>query len=144
METFYKHYITVDGCDRIVDGFSDAFRQPAETDICINEQAGYQFRLFRNGEENPTLFDGDGVPLYKWNGHKAIARNAEEIAEDKNGQNTETIAVAPRNIVSGEYVTIGGVLYLATENIPNGEPVIVGQNAVITTIEAQLHELKGE
>lgn len=52
--------------------------------------------------------------------------------------------IAPRNIVEGECVSIDGVLYLATENIPNGEPVIVGQNAVITTIEEQLHELKGE
>lgn len=51
---------------------------------------------------------------------------------------------APYNIVTGEYVTIDGVLYLATENIPNGEPVIVGQNAVKTTVEDQLRELKGE
>lgn len=51
---------------------------------------------------------------------------------------------APHNIVAGEYVTINGVLYKATENIPNGEPVIVGQNAVATTIEEQLYELKGE
>ena len=51
---------------------------------------------------------------------------------------------APHNIVAGEYVTINGVLYLATENIPNGEPVIAGQNAIITTVEAQLREMKGE
>ena len=51
---------------------------------------------------------------------------------------------APHNIEAGEYVTIEGVLYLATDNIPNGEPVIVGQNAIETTIEAQLRELKGE
>ena len=53
-------------------------------------------------------------------------------------------AIAPYNIVRGEYVTIGGVFYKATENIPSGEPVIVGQNAVATTIEEQLYELKGE
>lgn len=54
-------------------------------------------------------------------------------------------AVAPKNILAGEYVTIEGVLYLATENIPNGEPVIVGQNAIVTTVEEQLHDLtKGE
>ena len=51
---------------------------------------------------------------------------------------------APHNILKGEYITIGGVLYKATENIPNGERVIVGQNAVKTTIEEQLRELKGE
>lgn len=51
---------------------------------------------------------------------------------------------APHNVLKGEYVTIGGVLYKATENIPNGENVIVRQNAVKTTIEEQLYELKGE
>lgn len=53
--------------------------------------------------------------------------------------------IAPRNIVKGEYVTVDGVLYKATANIPNGEAIIVGQNAVVTTVEEQLYELmKGE
>lgn len=52
--------------------------------------------------------------------------------------------VAPHNILAGEYVTIDGVLYKATENIPNGERVIERQNVVVTTIEEQLYELKGE
>ena len=55
------------------------------------------------------------------------------------------LPVAPRNITEGEYITICGVLYKAIANIPNGEPVIEGQNAVATTIEEQLAELaKGE
>lgn len=84
MEEFYnKHYIRIreDGC--IVDGFSDAFREPADTDICINEQGGYQFRLFPNGEENPSLFDWDGmIPLYKWEDGEVVKRTAEEIEAD--------------------------------------------------------------
>ena len=52
--------------------------------------------------------------------------------------------IAPKNIVAGEYITIDGVLYLATMNIPNGEPIIANKNAIETTIEAQLLELKGE
>lgn len=54
--------------------------------------------------------------------------------------------VAPRNIVAGEYITINGILYKAIFNIPNGERIIVGQNAIETTIEQQLYELtmKGE
>ena len=57
-----------------------------------------------------------------------------------------TYPVAPRNITEGEYITIGGVLYKAIANIPNGEPVIEGKNAIETTVEAQLYELtmKGE
>lgn len=71
---------------------------------------------------------------------KTEAYNGEYIIED----DTERI-VAPRNILADEYITVNGVLYKATENIPNGEPIIVGQNAYETTIEAQLADLaKGE
>lgn len=70
---------------------------------------------------------------------KAEAYNGEYTVED-DGQHI----TAPHNIMEGEYVTIGGVLYLATQNIPNGEPVIVGQNAVVTTVEEQLYELTKE
>lgn len=67
MNFYNKHYITVDEQNRIVNGFSDAFRQPTETDICINDQGGYQFRLFPGGEENPPLYEFEHmVPLYKW------------------------------------------------------------------------------
>ena len=56
-----------------------------------------------------------------------------------------TFPVAPRNITAGEYVTVNGVLYKATANIPNGERIIAGQNAIETTSEEQLAELaKGE
>ena len=74
----------------------------------------------------------------------------EEIAkaEAYNGEYTiegdRRTVIAPRNVIGGEYINVDGVLYLATMNIPNGEPIIVGQNAVETTIEEQLYELKGE
>lgn len=53
----YKHYITVDAAGRITDGFSNAIRQPQVGDICINEQGGYQFKLFPDGEVAPSLVD---------------------------------------------------------------------------------------
>ena len=67
----------------------------------------------------------------------------EEIAKQEEANKPKTIA--PRNIVAGDYITVNGVLYKAIENIPHGEPIITGQNAVETTIEEQLYELmKGE
>ena len=51
---------------------------------------------------------------------------------------------APRNVNEGEYVTVDNVLYKALYNIPSGEPIIVGQNAVVTTVEEQLYELTKE
>ena len=84
MDMYYnKHYIKVDSSNRIVDGFSDAFREPAEDSICINEQGGYQFRLFSDGEENPCLFDWNGmIPRYRWDG-EIIKRTEEEIEAER-------------------------------------------------------------
>ena len=91
-EMFYnKHYIAVDDQNRITDGFSDAFRQPSETDICINEQGGYQFRLFPGGEENPALYDWSGLlPLYKFEDGRVLQRKAEEIEADRAAVPEET------------------------------------------------------
>lgn len=73
---------------------------------------------------------------------KAEAYNGEYTIED---DGVYPYPTAPHNILEGEYVTINGVMYKAIANIPNGEPIIVGQNAIETTIEEQLHELtKGE
>ena len=54
-------------------------------------------------------------------------------------------SVSPRNLVAGEYITVDGTLYKVTTNIPSGEPIVTGQNAIETTVEEQLMELsKGE
>lgn len=84
MEDFYnKHYIRIRGDGCIIDGFSDAFREPTEDAILLNEQGGYQFRLFEGGKENPSLFNLDGmIPLYRWDG-EVIPRTEEEIEAER-------------------------------------------------------------
>ncbi len=82
MNIYNKHYITVDEQGRVTGGFSDAFRSPSDTDICINEQGGYQFRLFSGGGENPALREKHGVSLYKYESGAVVERTAEEIAAD--------------------------------------------------------------
>ncbi len=62
---YNRHYITTDDQGR------------------INEQGGYQFRLFLNGDENPSLRAMDGIPLYRWDGEQAVARTEAEIAADR-------------------------------------------------------------
>lgn len=85
MDEYYnKHYIRCDADNRIIDGFSDAFRSPTEDAICINEQGGYQFRLFRDGEENPALYDFETMlPLYKYEDGKVMHRTEDELAEER-------------------------------------------------------------
>lgn len=91
----------------------------------------------------PIYTDG-GACRYKLVDGKAVECTAEEIA-DQGEVLLNPKPVAPRNIVAGEYVTVNGVMYKATMNIPNGGYIIAGQNAVVTTIEEQLAELaKGE
>ena len=85
---FYnRHYIIIDGKGRVLDSWSDGPHPNRDTtsSICINEQGGYQFRLFPGGEENPVLYTMDGIPLYKWDGESVLARTEAEIAVDRAG-----------------------------------------------------------
>ena len=88
---FYnKHYITIGENNCIIKGFSDAFEQPKESDICINEQGGYQFRLFSDGEENPILFDFElMIPLYKYENGEVVKRSDEELNATKSAMMLE-------------------------------------------------------
>ena len=81
-EHFNRHYIRTDERNRIVRGFSDAFKSPLETDILIEPEGGHQFRLFPGGEENPPLFNMEGIPLYRWDGGKVLSRSESEIDVD--------------------------------------------------------------
>lgn len=86
MNEFYnRHYITTDEEGRITSCWSDGPHRDRDTTgaICINEQGGYQFRLFPDGEENPPLYTMDGIPLYKWDGESVQPRTDEEIAADQ-------------------------------------------------------------
>lgn len=85
MEPIYnRHYVIIDAQGCIMDGWSDG-PQPhrgATDAVCINDQGDYQFRLFPDGEENPSLYTADGIPLYRWDGEQVIPRTEEEIAAD--------------------------------------------------------------
>lgn len=79
MEFYNKHYILLDGEQRIIEGWSDAIfpTKPIEDALCINNEGGYQFRLFKDGEENPALVDIDGIHLWKYD-DKVLATTEEE------------------------------------------------------------------
>lgn len=86
MNEFYnRHYIAIDDRGRIVNAWSDGPHPDWDITnaICINEQGGYQFRLSPDGEENPSLYTMDGVPLYCWDEEKVVIRSDAEIAADR-------------------------------------------------------------
>lgn len=82
---YNRHYITTDTQGRITSGWSNGPHPDRDTSgaICINEEGGYQFRLFPSGEENPPLYTMDGIPLYRWDGEAIVPRTEEEIAADR-------------------------------------------------------------
>ena len=86
MDEYYnKHYIKPDSSNRIIGCWSDGPHPDRDTTnaICISDKGGYQFRFTPDGEENPSLYDVDGIPLYKWDGQAVVKRTAEEIAADR-------------------------------------------------------------
>lgn len=85
MNSHNKHCITIDAQNCIISSWSNGpqpYRDTADA-ICINDQGGYQFRLFPDGEENPPLYTMDGIPLYRWDGEQVIPRTENEIAAER-------------------------------------------------------------
>lgn len=79
------HYILTRSDKVITDAWSDGPHPEKDTlnAICINEYGGYQFRLYPYGEENPPIYDMNGIPLYKWDGENVIPRTKEEIEGER-------------------------------------------------------------
>ncbi len=101
MNFYNKQYIRVDENKNITYGFSDAFEQPQENDICINEQAERHFELL--GNTNPSLMNFEGVYLYKYENGNIIKKSEEDIAlEYKPKIQKET--VSDLEITFAEYV----------------------------------------
>lgn len=82
---YCHHYITTSADGLMVDGWSDGPHPGRNISqaICINEQDGYQFRLFPGGEENPPLHTMDDIPLYRWDGEQVVPRTEAEIEADR-------------------------------------------------------------
>ena len=92
--------------------------------------------------DNPIITES-GAYCYKLVNGDPVECTTAEIKAQEEALKPRT--VAPRNIMKGEYITVNGVLYKSTTNIPSGERIITGQNAIETTVEEQLAELaKGE
>lgn len=75
---FNRHYIrVVNGI--ITKGFSDAFEEPIETDICINENGGRHFEI--NGVINPPLVNEEELHIYRYDKKMRKATEEELFAE---------------------------------------------------------------
>lgn len=84
-EIYNKHYVTIGQDGAITDAWSDGPHPGKDTAnaVCVNEKGGYQFRLYPDGEENPAIYDDDGIPLYKWDGSQVVPRTEAEMEADR-------------------------------------------------------------
>ena len=58
----YKHYIRVSEEGFVTKAFSNAFEQPLDTDICVNEDGGRHYNLNLNREDGLSKYKfADGV-----------------------------------------------------------------------------------
>lgn len=82
MEPVYnRHYVRLDDAGRVIMGFSDAFAEPLEGDICVCEQGGRHFEL--GGVINPSMLTDDGIPLYEVIDGAVAARSDADIEADR-------------------------------------------------------------
>ena len=141
-----KVFVKIDSQNHIIccdGGYTIGNIENIDEWILIDEGYGDRYNLCQGNYFDKPIITDDGAYQYKLLDGKPVECSAEEIAEQEEANKPKTIA--PRNIIMGEYITIDGVLYKATENIPNGASIITGQNAVVTTVEEQLYEMtKGE
>ena len=84
MDNQIKHYIRINENKHIIHGFSTAFEQSLELDICITEEGGRHFELsyIVDGElvkeVNPSLKDENGICRFKQHYNKPTLRTEEE------------------------------------------------------------------
>ena len=111
--------------------------------VYIDEDTGDRYNHCQGMYFPETIRTDGGAYRYKLVDGKPVECTAEEIAQQEMARKPKI--TAPHNIIAGEYVTVNGTLYKATDNIPSGEVIVNGQNVIETTIEEQLAELaKGE
>lgn len=134
----YKVYVKTDSNGYITAVNSSVFLTDLTGWLEIDEGSGDRYYHAQgNYFEKPIMTEGRAYQ-YKLENGKSRECTAEEIAAQEAAINKPPVPVAPRNVITGECVTISGTLYKAIKNIPAGEPVIIGQNAVKTTYEAEL------
>lgn len=147
MDERSKVYIKIDSQNRIIrceGGYSIGNIDNLDEWILIDKGIGDKYNLCQSNYFNPPLYTEDGIARWKYVNGQTILRSAAEIDADRKAAAMAAYAVS-RNVTAEELVTVNGQLYKAISNIPNGGHVVEGQNAIKTTIEAELLALqKGE
>ena len=126
-----KHYIRLDSDGYIIHAFSDAFEQPIDGDICIEEHGARQ--LVVNGVTNPTMFSSNRNPLYRYVNNQIVSEekiNKQSLLDSKIASLNESCRIA---IEAGFYWN--EKLFKAAEN-PDQTNIALAGLQFITTAES--------
>jgi hypothetical protein len=69
-----KHYDRLNEKSHLILAFSDAFQEPLETDICVNEDGGRHC--------NTNIFREDGFPKYKYVNGKRVETSDSDFTQE--------------------------------------------------------------
>lgn len=126
-----KHYIRLDSDGYIIKAYSDAFEQPIDGDICIEEHGARQ--LVVNGVTNPTMFSSNRNPLYRYVNNQIVSEekiNKQSLLDSKIASLNESCRIA---IEAGFYWN--EKLFKAAEN-PDQTNIALAGLQFITTAES--------
>lgn len=82
-EAPYGVYIRTDDMNRVIDISSDAFLRDLNGWQKIDEGYGDKYHHAQGNYLDGTIYDMDGIPLYKWDGSQVVKRTEEEIEEER-------------------------------------------------------------
>ena len=84
----YRHYITVDEGGRILRLWSDGVfpERDAAGAVLLRETERLFPYLTEGAEENPCIYEGPGVPLFRWDGGAVLPRTEEELQPDRDAE----------------------------------------------------------
>lgn len=86
MEEFYNtYYLRTREDGAIIDAWSDGPHPEKDTAgaVAYNTKGSYQMRLYPDGEENPSIWTMDGIPMYKYIDGEITPRTSEEIEDER-------------------------------------------------------------
>ena len=131
----YIVYAKTDSCGHITAVNSSAFLTDTIEWVEIDSGYGDRYHHAQGNYLPKPIITDSWAYRYKLVDGMITECSASEILEQEEAVKMAGHPVAPRNILEGEYITVSGVLYKATDNIPAGERIIVCQNATESTYE---------
>jgi len=139
-ETTHGVYVQVNLDNYVVAIDSDAFIEDLMFWIKVDEGRGELYKYARVNYCSKGLMTNGGYNYKLVDGAVVYAPQIEQPEDHNELSQTEEFFIATRNYEIGELVSIQGRMFEATSVIPSGCKIVVGSNAVETTLEQYINK----